>query len=99
MWSAVMDDVMQACQAAVENWDAALDDEPVVGDEGALYDPVLSEIAAARREVVEAEHRMRLLLAYARVRRAPPLHARRPRTLRRYVDLRRAHFLRPGRDP
>jgi hypothetical protein len=71
IWSAVVDDVEQVRQAAIQNWEAALDAEAEVDDEGTLYDPVLSEIAAARREVIEAEQRLRLLLAYAREFVAP----------------------------
>lgn len=71
LWSPMVDSVMQARQAAVNNWEAALDDEAEVDDDGTLFDPVLSEIAAARREVIEAEQRLRLLLAYAREFVAP----------------------------
>lgn len=64
-WSEVVDDVRQARQDAQANWEASLDAGHEY-DDGGMYDPVLDEIAGARREVLEAEHRLRLLLAYAR---------------------------------
>jgi AraC-like DNA-binding protein len=57
-WSAAADDVMRDRADAEANWEAALD--------AIDADPVLGEIAAARRQIDEAEHQLRLLLAYAR---------------------------------
>ncbi len=50
------------------NWQNALDaGAEIAGEDGSqLYDPVLGEIAGARRAVVEAQQQLRLLLAYAR---------------------------------
>jgi hypothetical protein len=86
VWSAVVDDVETTRQAAIQNWEAALDAEAEVDDEGTLYDPVLSEIAAARREVIEAEQRLRLLLAYAREFVAPRPYTRPARRARPHRD-------------
>lgn len=64
-WSEVVDGVWQTREATQANWEAALN-AGHEDDDGERYDPVLDEIAGARQAVLEAEHRLRLLLAYAR---------------------------------
>lgn len=69
-WAAWVEEVTAAREEFEADWETTLD-APVDGPVEEVPDPVLEEVARARRDMLAAEARMRLLIAYAREFVAP----------------------------